>query len=344
LAAQRGKSETWRLIDTVSFNWKSAVFLLEDVNSSRRAALKIIAPNGFPDSASSQFITFSRLWGANEALGTVRVPEPLADLPSVRGFCTAWIDAPGLHQVLTGEVVSPCRKPVGQTNWCNRRWLQVSDRRLALAAVGHWLATFHSIFPNDLERFDAQHLLKAPVYMAIAANAFATRLADHDATFRAALGSLTSMADELDGSEVPFTRLHGDAVAHNFYLDDRGVIGLDLAGVAHGPAAKDLAKLLVSSQFRQLSPTPLHEMNEFGVSTVDFKAFQLGYDSCMKLVYRWRRMREIPPVLLKAHCLAWVLTHWAKLTPGDQPTPIGLRREDMHRRYAQMAAKLANIG
>lgn len=86
---------------------------------------------------------------------------------------------------------------------------------------------------------------------------------------------------------------------------------------------------------------PRNEMCEIGVSAVDFKAFQLGYDSCMGRVQPKRQMQEIPPVLLKAHCLAWILIHWAKLAPGDHPTGKGLLRADVHRRYAEMAAKIA---
>lgn len=368
-AAKRPQGESWALVKCIRQTNKSAVFLLNEENSNRRAALKILAPGPSDDASSRQFNVLETVSRLGAQHGRARVPTPLADLPQIRGFVTEWIDAPGLQRVASGSHPSPlCRthlearlaRPRNRGSALSKfgRWLAdiggrssspiipSSSRGVALFAVGRWLADLHELFPRPIRPLDAEARLSGPILRACSQYDQSKRLASADRTFRAAYSVLERMIERLEGANLACVKLHGDAAFHNFLIDESGIIGLDISAHRRGPPAVDLVRIIMHAEFRRPVPTPVADMNAFGVSEEDFLPVLAGYygeRSGGRMLRILKKEGTVARDVLKAQMLAAILTRRVRLAPIHRPTAMGFDLAERDERLRAMSSKVAGL-
>ncbi|MGI9465370.1 MAG: phosphotransferase, partial [Aestuariivirgaceae bacterium] len=255
---KRGKPGNWQVAGPVHTTRNCWVFKAECDNHHGAVAVKI-----YRQLAKSKPIK----WYA-KALRRYRrempidqgmtVPKLLVAQPDNFALVMEWLDAQPLRQILL------------------TRDLSAEKRTRRIEQCGAWLRQFHELSDIDLQPFDHAMLTVHTHQRVERLKRDSIDQADWDLLKRA-VSLLEGLAGRIDGNEVAFANVHGDATTSNLMISGQVVYGLDFDARQRLPLAGDLCRLLVHLDVCKHLATAKRSMDDTAGDRRDVAALKAGY-------------------------------------------------------------------
>ncbi|MEM8553045.1 MAG: phosphotransferase [Pseudomonadota bacterium] len=226
LFAKQHALPAWAAPVAIQIRKSSAVF--KCVFGSKAFAIKILGPHRFDRYRTiSEFNKLLDLRLKDPAQKSMAVPRPVSVIPDMAVIATEWVDGPTLEFFI---------KSAGQ------------ERRLAaFGAALRWLRKFHAIAEPQARKFRPRSVLK---HFDVARARHRQHVPFADNRFQIAAEELQRLAQEFEGTSVPWPLLHYDANCRNFIFDGKRVFGFDFRNDVRGDPLQDYARLLVEADLQ----------------------------------------------------------------------------------------------
>ncbi len=206
----------WAPPEILTFNRRSCVAKI--TNGDTDFIVKIVSPNSTA-SAEQQFDALAQMREYDPEQRFLAVPEPLFLMPKRQAVVMEWIAGPTLEAMLLGDEAS------------------TEARRDAIAGAIRWIAALHRTQPRQTGTFSSAARLAA------LHNRFAERAVSAEA--ERYHGLIQEQCTAFDGTPMPLTVTHGDAIPRNFILSDGRIVGVDFALDTMFDPLSDHARFLI---------------------------------------------------------------------------------------------------